>query len=126
MINTKRPSIPTLKSFVDTTKTEHFQNTVIRPIIKNLHTLLIIHLTHFIKTKNKDFSSLKVEKQMDYINSILAKENTYKQELKGMVIGNFTLEELQHYLPHSKELGKRIITIINQRFIDSIKELNMP
>lgn len=123
MKNENRPSIKKAKVLKNTSPIEAFQNTVLRPIIKQLHLNLLQHLKNYLSTKNTDFFNLTLEKQVLYIATFMQKDHSFRQELKGMIIGRFTLNELQQYHLNNKEFGRRITQMILQRFIDSLPEL---
>ena len=124
MLDKKRPTIEQAKVFNATTPIEAIQNTVLRPIIKQSHLVLLHHLNHYLSIKNPDFHTLTTNKQTIYLTSTLQKDLAFRQELKGIIIGEFTIEELKHYHSNHKEFGKRITQMILQRFIDSLPELH--
>tara|TARA_B100000768_G_scaffold75049_1_gene71774 strand:- start:490 stop:858 length:369 start_codon:yes stop_codon:yes gene_type:complete len=112
---------PQLSDLVNkgTLEPEKFQNDIIRPIIKMQHNFLIILFKNYIIRSKIDFYNLKIEKQIEKINSILTKDVIFKNIILGSVIGHFSDEELIFYLKDSSELKKRILQIIKQRLIDS-------
>jgi hypothetical protein len=103
-----------------TTDMEHFQNALLRPVIKFQHDLilgLVQHHAHFddlIKNKGPrtDFQ-LRVQQ-------FVTKQNELKNQLIGCVLGNFTLEEFAEYRKNSNEHNKRIIQMIVQRVTDTV------
>lgn len=100
---------------LDNTKTslseESFQNFTLRPILKLQNDMIITlvnkHLAKFIIDKSK-------EERTKIIESRLA-EQVIKQQLIGLTIGLFTLEELEFYLENQSSLNKRISQLIVQR-----------
>jgi hypothetical protein len=114
-----RPEIHSART-EGTTDMEHFQNAVLRPVIKFQHDLilgLVQHHAHFddlIKNKGPrtDFQ-LRVQQ-------FVAKQNELKNQLIGCVLGNFTREEFTEYRKNSNEHNKRIIQMIVQRVTDTV------
>ncbi len=118
-----RPTLPNALVTELSSDVERFQNEVIRPIIKGLHALLISHFQYYLSNKKIDFKALVLEKQQSQIEIIFTKDIGFRQEIKGMVLGHFTIEEFHSYAKNSSELNKRMIQIIKQRILDSITQL---
>lgn len=113
---------PELKGLINeqTTAIEHFQNTVIRPIIKMQNDLLIAVLhQNFIKRK-VHFSILSLEKKKEKIKSILEKDIQFKNQVIGIILGHFSLDEYEVYQPNSSEYNRRIKQIVIKRYQDSL------
>lgn len=113
---------PDLKGLINerTTAVEHFQNTVIRPVIKMQHDLLIALLhQNFIKRK-VDFSNLSLEKKKAIIKSTLEKDLAFKNQIIGVIIGHFSLDEFVIFSEHTSEYTRRIKQIILKRFKDTV------
>ena len=45
----------------------------------------------------------------------------FRNSVKGMIIGQFTLEEYSIYIKNSSALNKRIMNIVKERFISHIQ-----
>ncbi|MFT4737209.1 MAG: hypothetical protein ACI8QD_002477 [Cyclobacteriaceae bacterium] len=120
----QRPAIPKAKVTTDTGQEEAFQNTVLRPIIKMKHDLLTAHTKHYIANKKQDFALLSLEKKLIYVTSCFEQDQTLRSELRGMVIGQYTVEEYENYGQMSNALNKRIINIIKERMVDHINILS--
>ena len=105
---------------------EHFQNKTIRPILKFQNDLLIKVLKqYFLKHKN-GFYSLNLEKRLAYIDHAILKDIKFRNALKGMIIGHFTIEEYEQYLIHSSALNKRMMALLVQRYQDQIQVFEIP
>jgi hypothetical protein len=118
-----RPIIPTAEIFQSTKDAEAFQNQTLRPIIKHLHGLLLKHFSNLLYTKKGEYFKISSEKRANYIHSIFQKEIRYKSELKGMIIGNFTVQEFEKYTSNSKLFDKRIYSIVEERILTNQNEL---
>ena len=102
---------------------EKFQNQVIRPIIKMQHSLLIALFQDYIKQRNIDFIDLKKEKQLNRISTILKKDTNFKSIISGIVIGHFSLNELNFFVQNSSELKKRVTQIVKHMLEDNLQAI---
>lgn len=112
----QRPELPDIIK-LNTLDKESFQNSTLRPIIKMLNAQLLQMIKCALKTKNKDYQNLQLEKQELFIQKTISKDIALNNILKGMIIGQMTEIELKAYLEESKEQGRRIIQIVTERFI---------
>lgn len=119
-----RPTISTVQNNPGISEEELFQNTSIRPIIKGLHNLLIAYLKEYIEAKNLTFNEWPQEKKVKFLTTAFQKDHQLVNNLKGMVIGHFTVEEYTHYTQLQNNVRKRIPQIIKERVISSMDELN--
>jgi hypothetical protein len=115
-----RPQITTILKKEHISEIEVFQNETLRPIIKMQHTILIEFYKAYIA---KIAGSKSESKILDHIESSITKDVMLKHIFIGMIIGQFTEEELIYYTEQQSELKKRISAIIKQRLKDSIEEL---
>jgi hypothetical protein len=118
-----RPIIPSAKIYDTMSVDELFQNKTLRPIIKLQHDLFIaVFKNYSVKHKNV-FSELSLQKQLDYIDNAIHKDMKFRNSIKGMIIGQFTVEEYALYIQNSSALNKRMMNIVKERLIDSIQVL---
>ena len=116
-----RPEITSAKIHANMSAEERFQNETLRPVIKLQNELLLVSFQNYIvKMKNK-FYELKLDKRMDYIANTIQKDIKYRNSLKGIIIGVFTIEEYEHYIKNSSALNKRIMTMVIKRVQDQIQ-----
>lgn len=118
----QRPVILSAEVRENMSEIEQFQNITIRPIIKMLHPILMISFRNYFQNKKDNFYDFSEEKRIEYITSIFQKDIAFKNELRGMVIGNFTKEEFESYQKISSESNKRILSMIKERVLSSIQE----
>jgi hypothetical protein len=52
---------------------------------------------------------------MDYIENAIQRDMKFRNSLKGMIIGVFSVEEYKHYIKNSSALNKRMMHIVIQR-----------
>ncbi|MEZ4796660.1 MAG: glyoxalase [Flavobacteriaceae bacterium] len=105
---------------------ERFQNLVLRPIIKLQNDFFIEVFKNYAAKHKNVFYDLSLEKQIDYINNAIHKDMKFRNSLKGMVIGMFTIEEYLVYIKDSSALNKRMMNIVKERLIDNIQILSSP
>jgi len=116
-----RPEIPSARIHPNMSPDERFQNKTLRPIIKLQNELLLASFQNYIvKTKNT-FYELRLEKRMDYIANALQKDIKYRNSLKGMIIGQFTVEEYETYILNSSALNKRMMNMVIKRLQDQMQ-----
>jgi len=99
-------------------KDEQFQNGTLRPIIKFQNPLLIEAFKNYIVKHKNGFYELSVEKRLDYIENAIQKDIKFRNSLKGMVIGQFTVEEYMAYIQNSSALNKRMMNMVVERLKD--------
>lgn len=104
----------------NTSETEKFQNTVLRPIIKMQHDLLIAFFKNYLVNSKINFDVLTVEKKKLKIESIFKNDRTFKNKILGIILGCYTVEEYMLYNQKSSEFNKRILQIVIQRLQNSI------
>jgi hypothetical protein len=114
-----RPEIYTLVN-EGTTEIEHFQNAVLRPVIKFQHDLIMLLVNnhrHF-----KELTTNKGARAVFHLNvqQFIGKQTDIKNQLIGCIIGQFTADEFISYKEHSNEFNKRIIQMVVQRITDTL------
>ena len=110
-----------LKRSSQITNEESFQNDTLRPIIKLQSPVLIeTYRNYIIKHKNV-FYELSNEKKLDYIENSINKNQKFRNLLKGMITGLFTVEEYLEYKKNSSSLNKRMMNIILKRLQDNLQ-----
>ena len=110
-----------LKKSSQITDEESFQNDTLRPIIKLQSPVLIeTYRNYIIKHKNV-FYELSNDKKLDYIENSINKNQKFRNLLKGMIIGLFTIEEYHIYKKNSSSLNKRMMNIVLKRLQDNLQ-----
>ena len=121
-----RPSLDHIKNTDDPASEAYFQNEVLRPILKFQNDLFVQVLkNYFLKHKNS-FYSLSLEKRLLYIENALQKDIKFRNVLKGIIIGQFTLEEYHSYRSKSTALNKRMMQMLIQRYQSQIQLFEIP
>jgi hypothetical protein len=100
---------------LDTLSEEYFQNNTLRPILKLQNDLLIeVFKNYCVKQKNT-FFSLSPDKKDKYIEHAIQKDLKFRNALKGIVIGLFSIEEYNDYIQNSSNLNKRMMNLLIER-----------
>ncbi|WP_396601078.1 glyoxalase [Algibacter sp. R77976] len=105
---------------------ERFQNLVLRPIIKFQNNLLIEVFRNYITKHKSVFYDLSLDKRMVYIENAIQKDMKLRNSMKGMVIGQFTVEEYLIYIENSSALNKRMMNIVKERLLSHIQVFDRP
>lgn len=101
---------------------EAFQNKVLRPIIKMQSDLLMGHIRAQMDLLKLDWKNFDSVKRRQTLTALLTKDQLFKRELVGMVIGRFEPAEHEMYFGMRNELNKRITQIILNRALDILVE----
>jgi len=112
-----RPLIPNAAILDRTNEMQKFQNITLRPIIKSLNDLLLVYFQNYISLKRFDLANSTAIEKEKFITTSFLKDNQFKNEIKGLVIGHFSVEEYNFYKNSAKDINKRILGIIKQRIL---------
>ena len=116
-----RPLLSHLENDKETTVEEKFQNTVLRPILKFQHDILVTFITEkvvnkfridIIKIHSNDLG-LKVKKE-------LMNNQTLRNQVFGLLVGLFTIDEYHDYLKNETEYRRRIMAMVVERYMSSV------
>lgn len=118
-----RPIIVSAKITVGMSSDEIFQNKTLRPVVKLQNDLLLAAFKNYAAKHKNVFYDLSIDKRLDYIENAIHKDMKFRNSLKGMVIGQFTLEEYDIYIQNSSALNKRMMDIVKERLKSNIQLL---
>ncbi|TXG39734.1 glyoxalase [Seonamhaeicola maritimus] len=121
-----RPEISSTTINDDMSSDEWFQNSVLRPVIKLQNDLLIVVFKNYIVKHKSVFYDLTLEKRIDYIENAIHKDMKFRNSVKGMIIGLFTVEEYSMYTQNSSALNKRMMNIVKERLLSQIQLFEKP
>ncbi|NRA91361.1 MAG: glyoxalase [Psychroserpens sp.] len=121
-----RPVIPSAQVNSQMSPEESFQNITLRPIIKMQNHLLIVVFRNYISKHKNVFYDLSLPKQLAYIENAIHKDMKFRNSVKGMIIGQFTVEEYAIYTQNSSALNKRMMNIVKERLISNIQVFSQP
>ncbi len=115
-----RPQIPSAKINASMSADECFQNKTLRPVIKLQSDLLMAAFKNYIWKHKNVFYDLSIEKRLDYIENAIHKDMKFRNSLKGIIMGQFTLEEFELYIQNSSALNKRMMDVVKERLKDNL------
>jgi hypothetical protein len=76
---------------------------------------------NYITKQKVDFAALSPEKKMQFIENAIQRDIKFRNSLKGMVIGFFTLSEYETYIQNSSNLNKRMMNLLIERYKSQIQ-----
>ncbi|MBZ0326261.1 MAG: glyoxalase [Altibacter sp.] len=118
-----RPNITSATVTPSMSSEEQFQNQTLRPVAKLQNDLLVAVFTNYVRKHKNVFYDLTIEKRLDYIENAIHKDMKFRNSLKGIIIGQFTLEEYELYIENSSALNKRMMNIVKDRLKSNIQLL---
>ena len=110
-----RPAIPSILKKENIGVEEEFQNQILRPIIKLQNDLILNCFEDYLKRKKVGFQKFTDDQAIDFIHKTFKRDTQLKTDLRGLIIGLFTLEEYQEYLTITTQLNRRINSMIQER-----------
>ena len=105
---------------------ERFQNATLRPVIKFQNDLLVVAFRNYIRKHKNGFYELSMEKRLGFVENAIQKDIKFRNSLKGMIIGQFTLDEYELYISNSSALNKRMMNMVIERLKDQIQIFTSP
>ena len=121
-----RPEIKKTQQFATMGADERFQNETLRPILKLQNPLFIEVFHQYIEKRKGVFYDLGLEKKLAYIESSLIKDQKFRNSVKGMIIGHFTVAEYRQYSNNSSALNKRMMNMVIERLKDQVQLFDAP
>lgn len=100
---------------------ELFQNEVLRPILKLQNDLFIASFLNNMSKNKIDFNSYSIEKKMATIENSIQKDIKFRNAMKGIIIGLFSLDEYSMYIQNSSSLNKRMMGMLIERLKSQIQ-----
>ena len=100
---------------------ELFQNTTLRPILKLQNDLFIESFLNYVSKHKNDFYTFSPEKKILFIENAIQRDIKFRNTLKGMVIGIFTIEEFKIYIKNSSNLNKRMMNMLMERLKSQVQ-----
>ena len=118
-----RPEIPSARVSENMCSDEQFQNKTLRSIAKLQNDLFVEVFKNYIKKHKNAFYGFPVEKKMAFIENAIQRDIKFRNSLKGIMIGQFTIDEYKIYIENSSALNKRMMNIVKERMLENIQLL---
>ena len=100
---------------------EKFQNQTLRPILKFQNDLCIEVFRNYATKQKGVFFTLSPEKKMSYIENAIQRDIKFRNSLKGIVMGMFTISEYKEYIQNSSNINKRMMNLLIERLKSQIQ-----
>jgi len=117
-----RLEVPKAKVNTTTLSLESFQNSTLRPIAKFQNDLMFAIFQDYIIRYKNVFLKLGTQDKLKYIENTVKKDSKFKNLIRGVFMGHFTLEEYQFYTENSSEINKRIINLTKERLESQVDQ----
>ncbi len=101
----------------------HFMHHTLRPVLKLQNELLLQIFRHYLQKAKGTFWQLPAAKRPEYIAHCIRQDQKLRNMLNGVVMGQFTIPEIQVYQQHEGELSRRIAELVIQRLTDQVERL---
>ena len=119
----QRPDLPSSKIKDNMSSEEYFQNAVLRPILKFQNDILIEVFKTYISKRKNVYYTLNQNQKLNYVTHSIQKDIKFRNQLKGMIVGLFSLEEYELYTENSSALNKRMMNLMIQRIQNQLQLL---
>ncbi len=118
-----RPEIPSARVSNNMSRDEQFQNKTLRPVVKLQNELLVEVFKNYIQKYKNGYHAFSIEKKLSFIENAIQRDIKFRNSLKGIIIGQFTVEEYLIYIDNSSALNKRMMNIVKERMFSNIQLL---
>ena len=109
--------------FENSSAEEKFQNQTLRPILKFQNDLFLEVFKNYATKQKSVFFTLNPDKKMQYIENVIQKDIKFRNSLKGIIIGLFTISEYKEYIQNSSNLNKRMMNLLIERLKSQVQLL---
>ncbi|NJB86469.1 hypothetical protein GGR26_002237 [Lewinella marina] len=106
---------PTIDTQASDSPEEAFQNATLRPVLKQQHELLTAMLRHYLVKRKVNPEQVPAARRFEKIKELVTRDNRLRGLLFGIVIGQFSAEELGYYLQQESEINRRITNLLVER-----------
>ena len=104
---------------------ESFQNQTLRPILKIQNDLFIQVFINYAVKQKSIFFELSPEKKLQYIEHAIHRDEKFRNSLKGIIIGLFSIVEYSDYSTISSNMNKRMMNMLIERLQSQIQILTI-
>ncbi len=115
-----RPVIKHITDIENKRPEEKFQNETLRPILKMQHALLRAVFNENAAKNKVDVGALNSEKRVELVTRTFKQDHMFKTEVRGLIIGHFTMEEYVTYAGMKTEINRRILTMSAERVLSGL------
>ena len=88
--------------------------------------MLIEVFINYIEKHKNSYYKLAIEKKILYIENAIQRDLKFKNMLKGIIVGQFSVEEYKIYVQDPSKLNKRIMNMVIERLKNQIQLFENP
>ena len=114
---------PQIESLPANNPVEDFLHQTLRPVLKLQNELFLAITRHFFVKRKIRFAAMDIAQQKQQVQHSIGKDNRLRGLLFGIVVGQFTEEELDFYLENEAEVNRRIAQLLVQRLHTQMERL---
>lgn len=114
---------PQIESLPTDHPVEAFLHQTLRPVLKLQNELFLAITRHFFVKRKIRFAVMDTHQQKQQVHHSIGKDNRLRGLLFGIVVGQFTEEELGFYLENEAEVNRRITQLLVQRLHTQMERL---
>ncbi|WP_367392313.1 hypothetical protein [Lewinella sp. LCG006] len=114
---------PQIESLPANNPVEDFLHQTLRPVLKLQNELFLAITRHFFVKRKVRFANMNLAQQKQQVQHSIGKDNRLRGLLFGLVVGQFTEEELGFYLENEAEVNRRITQLLVQRLHTQLERL---
>ena len=114
---------PQIESLPANNPVEDFLHQTLRPVLKLQNELFLAVTRHFFEKRKIRFTVMDTHQQKQQVHHSIGKDNRLRGLLFGIVVGQFTTEELDFYLDNEAEVNRRITQLLVQRLQTQLERL---
>ncbi|UMY64721.1 MULTISPECIES: glyoxalase [unclassified Flavobacterium] len=100
---------------------EIFQNGVLRPILKLQNDLFLSVFRNYVAKSKVPFHEFPLAKKLQFIEHSIQRDIKFRNSLKGIIIGLFSVAEYERYIQNSSALNKRMMQLLIERLKDQVQ-----
>lgn len=108
---------PQLNLAPATAPAEKFQNETLRPIMKLQHDLLVAVFASFLSKRKVKLAQLPKDQRWTKIKELVTRDNRLRGLLFGIAAGQFTVEEMEHFLANESDTNRRMTNLLVERML---------
>jgi hypothetical protein len=102
---------------------ERFQGEVLRPVLKLQNDLILILVKNYLKRKGEKFQLLPDNDWREQVSEALKNDQPFRTQLTGLVIGLFTVSELDEFLENQETYKRRLQSLLIERVVSQRDKL---
>lgn len=115
---------PQIESLPANNPVEDFLHQTLRPVLKLQNELFLAITRHFFVKRKIRFAVMDLAQQKQQVQHSIGKDNRLRGLLFGIVVGQFTEEEIGFYLENEAEINRRITQLLVQRLQTQMERLS--